>query len=424
MRKNEKSEKFLKERRFYAVVPLIVTVFLVIGFYGFGGGRDSVATSDKKDSIGLQIELPDANLKDESAMNKMSYYDRAKMDSIRLKEMIENDPYYKDKMARESAIVNNSLTSVNSAPPSGLQYSTGTGPLDHNEAKIYNKLDQLNAALNTPGQVEPKARIQTTPALNGVTSSDIDRLENMMAAMGTQSEDPELRQLNDMLEKIMDIQNPQRAEEKLRVASGAKKGQVFPVVGTREEQIATLFDTRGISDDNSNYTGTFFSTDILRENLPDNKNVIPAVVNHTQTLLDGSIIKFRLTGDVFVSGIRIPKDNFLYGIGRLNGERLNVDINIIQFEQSFFPVNLTVYDLNGLPGIHITDAISRKVRQESTDRAMQGIGMTTFDGTLAAQAAGAGIESVKNLIGKRTRLVPFTVKAGHQVLLRDTNNKF
>jgi len=42
---------------------------------------------------------------------------------------------------------------------------------------------------------------------------------------------------------------------------------------------------------------------------------------------------------------------------------------------------------------------------------------------LGAQAASAGIETARDLISKKVKLVKVTVKAGYQVLLRDEKQK-
>jgi hypothetical protein len=58
-------------------------------------------------------------------------------------------------------------------------------------------------------------------------------------------------------------------------------------------------------------------------------NTFRAMVHHTETLVDGSTVKLRLLSDVFVNGNLIHKDNFVYGVAPLNGERLNIRLIVI-----------------------------------------------------------------------------------------------
>ncbi|MBA2563227.1 MAG: conjugative transposon protein TraM, partial [Chitinophagaceae bacterium] len=107
----------------------------------------------------------------------------------------------------------------------------------------------------------------------------------------------------------------------------------------------------------------------------------------------------------------------------LNGERLAIKINSIRYRNSLFPVELSVFDLDGLDGIYIPGAITRDVAKQSADRAAQQIDLTTINPSISAQAASAGIEAAKTLFSKKVKLVKVTVKAGYQVLLRDEKQK-
>ncbi len=152
-------------------------------------------------------------------------------------------------------------------------------------------------------------------------------------------------------------------------------------------------------------------------------SAIQAVIHETQTLVNGSTVKLRLMNDIFINGILIPKDNFLFGTADLNGERLGIKINSIRYRNSLFPVELSVCDMDGIEGVYIPGAITRDVAKGSADRAVQGIGFTALDPSLGAQAASAGIETAKTLLSKKAKQIKVTVKAGYQVLLIDEKQK-
>ncbi|HEY5371314.1 MAG TPA: conjugative transposon protein TraM, partial [Hanamia sp.] len=114
----------------------------------------------------------------------------------------------------------------------------------------------------------------------------------------------------------------------------------------------------------------------------------------------------------------IPKDNFVFGMVSLNGERLQVEISSIRVAHSLFPVKLQVYDMDGLPGIYIPGAVTRDVAKESLNNATQMMEVSSLDPSVKAQATTAGIDAVKTLLSKKTKLVKVTVKAGYKVLLK------
>jgi conjugative transposon TraM protein len=304
---------------------------------------------------------------------------------------------------------------------------------DSNEVKVYRKLAELDEAMNKVADPSIELADDTPKNLNEniqVNTSDIDRLEKMMHSMSkSEGEDPELKQLNGMLEKILDIQHPDRVQEKIRQTSETQKGQVFAVSATGKETPIILLDNTsdnriGINSSSINQPqqNGFYSLDEsgLTE---DSQNAIQAVIHETQTLVAGSTVKLRLVNDVYINGILIPKDNFLFGEAKLNRERLDIEIGSIRYQNSLFPVQLSVYDMDGMNGIYIPGAISRDVAKQSADRSIQGIGLTTMDPSLGAQAASAGIEAARDLISKKVKLVKVTIKAGYQVLLRDEKQK-
>jgi conjugative transposon TraM protein len=374
---------------------------------------------------GFNIKLPDAILKDDKPMNKMSYYDQAQLDSARFRELIKNDPNYKSLTLSEPSDSLSGQNRFQELPDKrGLNtslYGSG-GYNDRNEEKIYRKLAELDKELSKP--VNPTAEAnydyhKDTKSNNKVAkvgSEDIDRLEQMMDMMNQHDkEDPELQQLNGMLEKILDVQHPERIQEKLRRTSQARKDQVFAVSTKTDDIPVSLLGANQITGSQLN---GFYSLD-NEKNIGQEQNAIRAVIHETQTVVDGSTVKLRLINDIFINGVRIPKDHFLFGIASLNGERLSIKIKSIASNNSLFPVELSVYDMDGLDGIYIPGAITRDVAKQSADRSMQTIGLTSLDPSWGAQAAGAGIEAAKTLFSKKVKLVKVTVKAGYQVLLYD-----
>jgi len=439
MEQKTQSPIMLRQRKLLIVLPLLVLPFMTLMFWSLGGGKVENIEAQPLTNKGFNMDLPDAYLKDDKPLDKMSYYDKAASDSAKLQELMKNDPNY-----RKHTSLNNDINGIQGDKISVSRNYTKSGTLmtspyvsgisqDSNEVKVYRKLAELDEAMNRVAAPTIEPADDTPKNLNEniqVNNSDIDRLEKMMHSMSkTEGEDPELKQLNGMLEKILDIQHPDRVQEKIRQTSETQKGQVFAVSATGKETPISLLeitsDNRlGINSSSINQPqqNGFYSLD---ESVPtdDTQNAIPAVIHETQTLVAGSTVKLRLVNDVYINGILIPKDNFLFGEAKLNGERLDIEIGSIRYQNSLFPVQLSVYDMDGMNGIYIPGAITRDVAKQSADRTIQGIGLTSVDPSLGAQAASAGIEAARELISKKVKLVKVTVKAGYQVLLRDEKQK-
>ena len=125
--------------------------------------------------------------------------------------------------------------------------------------------------------------------------------------------------------------------------------------------------------------------------------------------------------DTCINGVLIPKDNFVFGIASLSDERLEVEINSIWNNKSIFPVKLEVYDMNGLPGVYVPGAISRDVTKQSADNSLQLMELSVMDPSIKAQAAAAGISTVKNMLSRKVKQIKVMVKAGYKVLLKNKN---
>ncbi len=305
-----------------------------------------------------------------------------------------------------------------------------TGKTIAGEKQVYDKLKQINAALDNATAASKLAAASKTnqnkyaaygSANTGVTNEpavnnqNVDRLEHMMQTMkepAGNGGDSEMIAINNMLEKVMDIQHPERLNEKYKQKAVEQKGLVYAMNASNESNKGFYGET--------NMDGNESSVNVDANN---QAHAIEAVVHETQTLVNGATVKLRLLTDVTINGTVIPKDNFIYGTASLTGERLTISINSIRYQNLLLPVAMAVYDMDGMDGIYIPGAITRDVAKQSTDNALQSIALNSLDPSIGTQAASAGIQTAKTLISKKVKLVRVTVKAGYHVLLKDNNNK-
>lgn len=440
------SEKFLRKRKFLLVLPILVLPFVTLAFYALGGGkgtRDGQVATDQLQ--GLNVRLPGASQKEESMLDKMSFYQQAERDSARIHDQEKSDPYYKastpgevarpadstsdiQKMTAElSSKYNQPLPSTSSGLNTSPSYRNGQE--DPNEQKIMMKLAELNKAINQPAdRKNPSNDSYSRRQPNSqTTDSNVDRLENMMQVMNNSSgQDSEMEQLNGTLEKILDVQHPERINEKIRQASLDHKTQALPVNVIRDANRVSLLQPSGNPVVNRDTMRKIRAVQSAFYSLEDNatlelglQNSIEAVIDETQSLVTGATVRLRLLSDIYINGMLVPHNTLVFGTSSLNDERLNVKINSIRFQNSIYSVSLSVYDIDGMEGIFVPGAISRDVAKESTGQALQGIGLTSLNPSISAQAAGAGIQAVKTLLTRKTKLIRVSVKAGYRVLLKD-----
>jgi conjugative transposon TraM protein len=425
----QRSQKFIRQRRFFMALPLLALPFITLLFWALGGGKITQADAQAQNKKGIKLELPGAHLKDNDGLNKMGYYDQANADTLKRRELMKNDPYYRDGSLSLSSMDVAALSTDSGYPPRQSMTASPyrSGYQDANEAKVYGRLKQLDDALNAPVNKQQEYKPTNPSSGNMANGKDMDRLEQMMQAMQQgDGANPEMQQLDGMMERILDMQHPERVQEKLRQASAMRKGQVFAVSSARRPDPISILGTnennhQAIQPMTASQSG-FYSFDNLLPS-PDTQNAIEAVVHETQTIMSGATVKLRLLNDIFINGILIPRDNFIYGTANLSGERLRIQIAGVRYLNRLFPVAMNVYDTDGLEGINVPGAITRDVAKQSADRSMQNLGFTSVDPSWQVQAAGAGVEAAKSLFSRKVKLVKVTLKAGYQVLLYDEKQK-
>ncbi|MEO7488871.1 MAG: conjugative transposon protein TraM [Ferruginibacter sp.] len=421
---NKHSVKFLRRRKMMVVLPLLVLPFITMAFWALGGGKGTGNDTDKNKVAGLNLQLPNANLKSDKNEDKLSFYMEADADSLKRAELLRSDPFYKDSLQNKVSLMDATQNlSTPYAPKNNLNTSINNSGADANEQKIYQKIHEINRQINTPETTASSAYLNKENAssqTNDQFTKDVDRMQGLMQMMDdTQEGDPEIQQLNGTLDKILDIQHPQRVKDKLKEKSLQQKDVVFAVSKTPAQDNISLLDT--IKHRTIPSVG-FYGTSETSVNAEDN-NAVEAVVHANQTLVNGAIVKLRLSTDIYISGKLIPKGNFVYGSTSLNDERLQVEINSVRYGTSIFPVKMEVYDLDGLPGIHIPGAITRDVAKQSADNSLQLMELSSVDPSFKAQAAAAGIGAVKNMLSRKVKQVKVVLKEGYKVLLKSKNNQ-
>jgi hypothetical protein len=350
-RKQIAMKNLTKKRKMLLALPAVVIPFVTLLLWSVGviGSSDANAQQSVVQK-GLITEVPDAKLEDETLWNKMRAYESADADSSAHSELMQND-----LRALDLSIQRNENTSSDSITRAAEE-----------------KLKQLEMLTTAPPQVPTKRRA-TAPIAQ-------DEYEKKNERPTTKEKDPELEALNQMMEKIMDIQHPERVSDKI----AAEKKQMM----TSRKAAAG----------------------------------IGAVIAQDQSLVSGCVVKLRLTEDLMIDSVVIPKHSLVTGIAQLSGERLEVFVRSVRNGNVIMPVLLSVFDLDGLPGIYIPGTITREAAKESAASAVSQVSVLSVDPSIRAKAATTGINAVKNLFTKKARLVRVQVRSGYRVLLREPLN--
>lgn len=404
------SEQFLRQRKLMTALPVLVLPFVTMLFWALDGGKQSYADESPAQK-GLNTEVPGAKLENTPKWDKLSLYEQAQRDSLKKAEAERTDPYFRLRTITEIA-EKDSIGFIN--------HSLGKKEPDliRTEKEATAKIDAIKALMNTEEPKVVKSSSTNIPQQQAPqTDESIDRLEEMMLLMQENgSSDPELQQIEGVLEKILDIQHPERIEEKLREQSTASPTRVFNVSKATSVLSGKFFGRT----DSSQMRSTFYgdtSTDTTRTNL------INAVTVTDQTVSDKSIIKLRLEEEIFVSGQMIPKGSYIFGVCKVESERISIRIASLFFKNSLYPIDLAAFDMDGLEGLYVPGTIGNDAVKQGSNQALQDLQIMSLDPSIGAQAANAGIQTAKSLLGKRIRITRVFVKSGYRVLLKDLSKQ-
>ncbi|MET6999428.1 conjugative transposon protein TraM [Chitinophaga defluvii] len=433
---SEKEKVSQRKTKILILAPLVIIPLLGVLFYLALGGKKQ----ESNKPTGLNPNLPSPLLNDKR-MDKLSLYQEADLDSAKRENADRYDPLAQWFGTGHRTVDSQKMKMSAGSERSSQQAATSGGgirPIVSSpapEAKVETKLAEIEKLLSTTGGDSPVVAQSQLPDTSAAAA--IRQLEELMGQMNQDGaaayqEDGEMKQMSNMLETILDIQHPSRVTERIKQQSADNKGKVFPLTTAPESATLdlmspspTIKDTgrmemllakHGIKSPVATSIDGFYELD-EHEGLSQG-NTLAAVIHQDQTITSGATVKLRLLQDAYIQGQLFPKGSFVYGPCNLSGERLQIEIPSVRLSNNaLFSVSLTVYDLDGLPGIRIPGSIKQEAGKESSEQAMQALSLGSLDPSLGAQATAAGIDAAKNLLKRKIKLVKVHLKADYPVLL-------
>lgn len=199
---------------------------------------------------------------------------------------------------------------------------------------------------------------------------------------------------------------------------------VKPVKQVRHQVVSSLSQPASNGESGNGFAGernVGFNTPVGKV-LTSDRNTIPACVHGTQTVSDGQALRIRLLEPMVVDDRFIPKGTILTGGARMEGERLDILVQAVEYKGTVIPVELEVYDADGQRGIPVPNSMEYDAAREiaaNMGTSMNGsINISTDAGAQIASDLGKGvIQGVSGYVAKKMRTVKVTLKAGHRLLL-------
>jgi hypothetical protein len=130
---------------------------------------------------------------------------------------------------------------------------------------------------------------------------------------------------------------------------------------------------------------------------------IKAVIDENNKGFLGSRIRFRLLEDIFVGNRKIDKGSILYGqISGFSMQRVDLKIISVFTKGEIFPVNLSIYDVDGMKGLYVPQSVFRDMIREMGSNSVQGtqmdMGGQGFFTSIGSKLFTSTSKSIANLI--------------------------
>ncbi len=215
-------------------------------------------------------------------------------------------------------------------------------------------------------------------------------------------------------------------------SKGTNKPNIMPVSQVSELIVSSLQQDIGISQtlvgskvpiqetNNGFYT---VSDDKLKQGT---KNTISACIHNNQTIVDGQSVRLRLTEQLQAGTILIPTNAIISGTARIQGERMGITVNSLEYDGLILPVDLTVYDTDGQRGIYIPNTgtvnAAKEIVANMGTSAGTSISLTSnASQQLVADLGRSAIQGTSQYMAKKLREVKVNLKAGYKILLLPNN---
>lgn len=470
MRNNLRSEN----RKMFLFLPVLIIPCSAFIFATLGGGTESNLYVKEELTDRLNTTLPNPT-EGKGGIDKMSIYEIVRRDSLKKSALIDKDPYLEqvgeDEIESSIDAISDKYISFNANRDKSdsetskenkkqeLAFKTEKYSQDiiSDIDKIHKRIDRRQSkesgeSLAFKGYYEqerkkksnkiPTKRTWESNNTSGnpspTTDPEFAEIENMMKQLEKNQGGPvvseenmvndDVKMLDKMLDKVLEIQHPERAKQKIMKESLRKKRNLYSVNLMKENTGVSYagINKYALIEDRIGNTHVvkkrqekaFYGLTNSEESF---QNTIRAVIHETKVIVDKSTVKLRLLDDVYVNGSLIPRNNFVFGICQISNNRLNIIISSIHHKNNIHPVELTAYDIDGIQGVKIPGSIERQIAKQGVAQSSSGFDPGILQTGLITQLTSQAVNITKRIASTNARLIRVELKANYQILLK--NNK-
>ena len=368
------------------IIPLIVLPFVM--FFGYQGNQ-MLSKDDKKEIKKDELSTSLGETQD-SILSKNEAYDKKKKkkdDRTMLDGLDkENDSMniYSDNLDAKQKRYIDSLNYVRKQQEKRdnemrKSYYNPTAPKYSNDDKDYKRSADIIRMLNDGGSgktSQDKYDSRTADNYYKKDNSENDTVKNLKKQM----------LMMDSLEKSRDpkFQAQYKAEQTLKKNKEKMEKFLNSSLTVKKAGISNEFNTISVKKE---------------------PNYVKAVIDEDIKGYLGSRIRFRLLEDVQAGRYVIPKGTILYGqISGFTLQRVNLNVVSVLVNGNILPINLSVFDIDGMQGLYVPASAFREMMRELGTNSVQGTtlesGSESFFTSMASNLFSSASQTISNIIRK------------------------
>lgn len=368
------------------IIPLIVLPFVM--FFGYQGNQ-MLSKDDKKEIKKDELSTSLGETQD-SILSKNEAYDQffEKKDDRTMLDGLdkENDSMniYSDNLDAKQKRYIDSLNYVRKQQEKRdnemrKSYYNPTAPKYSNDDKDYKRSADIIRMLNDGGSgktSQDKYDSRTADNYYKKDNSENDPVKNLKKQM----------LMMDSLEKSRDpkFQAQYKAEQTLKKNKEKMEKFLNSSLTVKKAGISNEFNTISVKKE---------------------PNYVKAVIDEDVKGYLGSRIRFRLLEDVQAGRYVIPKGTILYGqISGFTLQRVNLNVVSVLVNGNILPINLSVFDIDGMQGLYVPASAFREMMRELGTNSVQGTtlesGSESFFTSMASNLFSSASQTISNIIRK------------------------
>ncbi len=413
--KKELTPQELQKRKKMLVYPLFFLIFAGVMWLIFAPSGDKA--EQQPDGFNSELPIPK---EDGIVGDKRTAYEQEAMQNKQNEKMRNLQDFaflLGEEEGRKAQVANENQVAI---PDEGNNYNYGNSsrntPTIQSSAQAY---QDINRQL---GSFYEETASETDKQEQLAMEERIQELERQL------TEKSEADKQLELIEKSYAIASKYmpNGQEQVQTAPIDTKEKIVPKPVSQVHKSVVSLLSAPMSDDEfidafSKPRNMGFITAAGNETVTD-KNSIRASVYQTITISNGKEVQLRLQEPMQAGNMLIPANTILTGSAKIGGERLHITITSIQYADNVIPVEMEVYDMDGMQGIFVpnSDEVTAMKEIAANMGTSMGSSITITDDAGSQLAADLGrslIQGTSQFFSKKMREVKVTLKAGYKVLL-------